>query len=81
MHEKWEQQKSVVWGGNLTFDEGRDASQYQLMHARFLWSRTWLTLAIKDGLHPNARGYELWTSILRPILDRYDKPKNGGKQP
>jgi lysophospholipase L1-like esterase len=38
-------------------------------------------LCIKDGLHPNAQGYELWTSILRPILDTYDPPGNGGEQP
>src|ERR1017187_3715638 len=38
-------------------------------------------LCIKDGLHPNAQCYELWASILRPILDQYDAPKNGGKQP
>ncbi len=36
-------------------------------------------LCIKDGLHPNAQGYALWASILRPILDQYDPPKNGGK--
>ena len=38
-------------------------------------------LCIKDGLHPNAQCYELWASILRPVLERYDAPKNGGKQP
>ena len=38
-------------------------------------------LCISDGLHPNAQGYELWASIIRPILDRYDAPKHGGKQP
>jgi lysophospholipase L1-like esterase len=38
-------------------------------------------LCIKDGLHPNAKGYELWASILRPVLDKYDPPANGGKQP
>ena len=31
-------------------------------------------LYIKDGLHPNAQGYELWASLLRPILDKYDVP-------
>jgi len=38
-------------------------------------------LCIKDGLHPNAQGYELWASILRPVLDKYDPPMNGAKQP
>jgi lysophospholipase L1-like esterase len=38
-------------------------------------------LCIKDGLHPNAQGYDLWASFLRPILDKYDAPKNGCKQP
>jgi lysophospholipase L1-like esterase len=51
MHEKWEQQKSLVWGGNLSFDEGRVASQYQLMRVRFPWSRTWLALAIGAALN------------------------------
>jgi lysophospholipase L1-like esterase len=37
-------------------------------------------LVIKDGLHPNAQCYELWASIIRPILDKYDAPKPGGKQ-
>ena len=36
---------------------------------------------LQDGLHPNAQGYELWASILRPVLDKYDPPVNGGKQP
>jgi lysophospholipase L1-like esterase len=36
-------------------------------------------LCIKDGLHPNAQGYALWASIFRPILDKYDPPKKGGK--
>jgi lysophospholipase L1-like esterase len=31
-------------------------------------------LYLKDGLHPNAEGYGLWASILRPILDKYDAP-------
>jgi lysophospholipase L1-like esterase len=31
-------------------------------------------LYLKDGLHPNAQGYELWASILRPILDKHDAP-------
>jgi lysophospholipase L1-like esterase len=38
-------------------------------------------LCIKDGLHPNAHGYELWASILRPILDKCDAPNNDGQQP
>ena len=38
-------------------------------------------LCIKDGLHPNPQCYELWASIIRPILDQYDAPKNGRKQP
>jgi lysophospholipase L1-like esterase len=29
-------------------------------------------LFLADGLHPNARCYALWASILRPVLDRYD---------
>jgi lysophospholipase L1-like esterase len=81
MHEKWKQQKSLVWGGNLTFDEERFGSQYQLMRARFAWSRSWLALAFKDGLHLNAQGYELWASILRPIVDNYGGPEGGGKKP
>jgi lysophospholipase L1-like esterase len=36
-------------------------------------------LCIYDGLHPNAQGYALWASIFRPILDKYDPPKKGGK--
>jgi len=27
-------------------------------------------LYLQDGLHPNAQGYELWASILRPVLDK-----------
>ncbi|MGO8928620.1 MAG: SGNH/GDSL hydrolase family protein [Limisphaerales bacterium] len=38
-------------------------------------------LCISDGLHPNAQGYELWASIIRPILDQYDSPVSSGKQP
>ena len=37
-------------------------------------------LCIQDGLHPNAKGYALWASLLRPILDKYDAPQSGGKQ-
>jgi lysophospholipase L1-like esterase len=36
-------------------------------------------LCLKDGLHPNAQCYEVWASILRPILDKYDAPGNGGR--
>jgi lysophospholipase L1-like esterase len=36
-------------------------------------------LCIKDGLHPNTQGYALWATIFRPILDKYDPPKKGGK--
>lgn len=38
-------------------------------------------LCIKDGLHPNAQGYDLWASIIRPILDQYDAPKDSARQP
>jgi len=38
-------------------------------------------LCIRDGLHPNAQGYALWASIIRPILDKYDVPSDGLKQP
>jgi lysophospholipase L1-like esterase len=38
-------------------------------------------LCVKDMLHLNAQGYELWASILRPIVDKYDAPGHGGKQP
>ena len=33
-------------------------------------------LVIKDGLHPNAECYALWASMLRPILDKYDPPRD-----
>jgi len=36
-------------------------------------------LCAKDRLHPNAQCYELWASLLRPILDQYDPPRSGGK--
>jgi hypothetical protein len=36
-------------------------------------------LYLKDGLHPNAQCYQLWASILRPILDKYDAPQSSGK--
>lgn len=38
-------------------------------------------LYVKDGLHPNDRGYAIWIPILKPILDKYDPPRNGGNQP
>src|SRR5260370_11998775 len=28
-------------------------------------------LFLQDGLHPNARGYAVWTAIIRPILEQY----------
>lgn len=31
-------------------------------------------LYLKDGLHPNARGYAIWVKVLTPILNRYDRP-------
>jgi GDSL-like Lipase/Acylhydrolase family len=31
-------------------------------------------LYLKDGLHPNARGYAIWVKAFTPILDRYDRP-------
>jgi lysophospholipase L1-like esterase len=31
-------------------------------------------LYLADGLHPNAQGYGLWASILRPIVDKCDPP-------
>ncbi len=31
-------------------------------------------LYLKDGLHPNPRGYAIWVKVLTPILDRYDRP-------
>jgi lysophospholipase L1-like esterase len=30
-------------------------------------------LFIKDGLHPNQQCYELWASIIRPVLEKYDQ--------
>lgn len=32
-----------------------------------------------DGLHPNAACYELWASVLRPLLDRYDPAGSAAK--
>jgi lysophospholipase L1-like esterase len=32
-----------------------------------------------DGLHLNEKGYALWASITRPLVDKYDEP--GGKAP
>jgi len=31
-------------------------------------------LYLKDGLHPNDTGYQLWASIIKPVLDRLDPP-------
>jgi lysophospholipase L1-like esterase len=36
-------------------------------------------LYIKDGLHPSDKGYELWASVVRPVLDRLDPPRAGKK--
>lgn len=30
----------------------------------------------KDGLHLNEQGRAIWISLIQPILDRYDPPKN-----
>ena len=30
-------------------------------------------LFIQDGLHPNKQCYELWASIIKPLLDKYDQ--------
>ncbi len=30
----------------------------------------------KDGLHLNEQGRAIWASLIRPILDHYDPPKN-----
>jgi lysophospholipase L1-like esterase len=38
-------------------------------------------LCVKDMLHLNPQGYEIWASILRPIVDKCDPPNNGGKRP
>ncbi len=38
-------------------------------------------LCRKDRLHPNAQCYELWASLITPILDKYDPPKSAGTQP
>ena len=38
-------------------------------------------LCVKDMLHLNAHGYELWASVLRPIVDKYGGPGVSGKQP
>jgi len=51
MHEKWAQQKPVVWDRDNTFDEGRAAAQYRLMRARFLWSRAWSALTVWAALN------------------------------
>jgi lysophospholipase L1-like esterase len=38
-------------------------------------------LCVKDMLHLNAQGYELWASILRPIVAKYGGPGGGGNKP
>lgn len=37
--------------------------------------RTRPELYLKDGLHPNSAGYELWAGILKPVLDKADPPR------
>jgi hypothetical protein len=32
-------------------------------------------LFIRDGLHLNEKGYALWVSIIKPVLDKYDAPR------
>lgn len=32
-------------------------------------------LFIQDGLHLNEKGYALWDSIIKPVLDKYDAPR------
>ena len=34
-------------------------------------------LYLSDGLHPNATGYELWATLVKPVLDKYDPPLSG----
>ncbi len=34
-------------------------------------------LCVKDMLHLNAEGYQLWAAILKPVLDQYALPANG----
>jgi len=31
-------------------------------------------LFVQDGLHLNEQGYALWTSVLKPVIDRIDGP-------
>ncbi len=31
-------------------------------------------LYLKDGLHPNDTGYQLWASLVKPVLDKLDPP-------
>ncbi|HOX57921.1 MAG TPA: SGNH/GDSL hydrolase family protein [Candidatus Paceibacterota bacterium] len=38
-------------------------------------------LCVKDMLHLNEQGYELWASVLRPLVDKYAGPGGGGSQP
>ncbi len=37
-------------------------------------------LCVKDMLHLNVQGYELWASVLRPVVDKYGGPEGGGEQ-
>lgn len=36
-------------------------------------------LFIQDGLHMNAKGYALWESIIRPVLNTCDPPESRAK--
>jgi lysophospholipase L1-like esterase len=29
-------------------------------------------LYLADGLHLNGAGYEVWASVVKPVLDKYD---------
>ena len=70
-------------GANKTFDEMASvASQYQLMRARFRWSRTWLALAIWAALTlsllgPNCRGEE---AVARGAMGKGDPRFRGRRQ-
>ena len=65
--------------------------EYTAGNDRLLYVDTFTPMLAKDGrpradvyladaLHLNTRGYEIWASILTPILDKYDPPGAGGKQ-
>lgn len=32
-------------------------------------------LYLADGLHPNETGYELWATLVKPVLDQFDPPQ------